>query len=88
MSNTPAYWNTAKKYLSKKDKVMSSLINKYKSPSEKILTTRKDVFFHSVKVSLDNKSVLQQQTQFFYDLKKNVKIKLMPKQLIIYHLFN
>ena len=45
MSNTPAYWNTAKKYLSKKDKVMSSLINKYKSPSEKILTTRKDVFF-------------------------------------------
>ena len=45
MSNTPTYWNTAKKYLSKKDKVMSSLINKYKSPSEKILTTRKDVFF-------------------------------------------
>ena len=88
MSNTPTYWNTAKKYLSKKDKVMSSLINKYKSPSEKILTTRKDVFFHFVKVSLDNKSVLQQQTQFFYDLKKNVKIKLMPKQLITYHLLN
>ena len=88
MSNTPTYWNTAKKYLSKKDKVMSSLINKYKSPSEKILTTRKDVFFHFVKVSLDNKSVLLQQTQFFYDLKKNVKIKLMPKQLIIYHLLN
>jgi DNA-3-methyladenine glycosylase II len=88
MSNTPTYWNTAKKYLSKKDKVMSSLINKYKSPSEKILTTRKDVFFHSVKVSLDNKSVLLQQTQFFCDLKKNVKIKLMPKQLITYHLLN
>ena len=45
MSNTPTYWNTAKKYLSKKDKVMSSLISKYKSPSEKILTTRKDIFF-------------------------------------------
>ena len=65
-----------------------SLINKYKSPSEKILTTRKNVFFHSAKVSLYNKSVLQQQTQFFYDLKKNVKIKLMPKQLITYHLLN
>lgn len=88
MSNTPAYWNTAKKYLSKKDKVMSFLINKYKSPSEKILTTRKDVFFHFVKVLLGNKSVLQQQTQFFYDLKKNVKIKLMPKQLITYLLLN
>ena len=34
MSNTPAYWNTAKKYLSKKDKVMSSLINKYKIINE------------------------------------------------------
>ena len=48
MSNTPEYWNAAKKYLSKKDKVMSSLINKYKSPSEKILTTRKDIFFFTL----------------------------------------
>ena len=45
MSKTPTYWNTAKKYLSKKDKVMSSLIKKYKSPSESVLTTRKDIFF-------------------------------------------
>ena len=34
MSKKPKYWNTAKKYLSNKDKVMSSLISKYKSPSE------------------------------------------------------
>ena len=45
MNSKPKYWNTAKKYLSAKDKVMSSLINKYKSPSEIILTSRKDVFF-------------------------------------------
>tara|TARA_B100001093_G_scaffold378373_1_gene363652 strand:- start:238 stop:444 length:207 start_codon:yes stop_codon:yes gene_type:complete len=45
MSNSPKYWNTAKKYLSKKDKIMSTLIKKYKSPSETILTSRKDVFF-------------------------------------------
>ena len=38
MSNKPKYWNKAKKYLSKKDKVMSSLIEKYKSPSETVLT--------------------------------------------------
>ena len=55
MSNTPKYWSTAKKYLSKKDKVMSSLINKYKSPSETVLTSRKDVFFHFVKALLGNK---------------------------------
>ena len=57
MSNKPSYWNTAKKYLSKKDKVMSSLIKKYKSPSEAVLTTRKDIFFHYVKVLLDNRLV-------------------------------
>jgi len=57
MSKTPKYWNTAKKYLSRKDKVMSSLIKKYKSPSEAVLTTRKDIFFHYAKVLLDNRLV-------------------------------
>ena len=45
MSKAPSYWVKAKKYLSKKDKVMSSLIKHYKSPSEKVLTSRKDIFF-------------------------------------------
>ncbi|MDA7547308.1 rhodanese-like domain-containing protein [Candidatus Pelagibacter sp.] len=36
----------------------------------------------------NNKSVLLQQTQFFYDLKKNVKIRLMLKQLTLCHLLN
>ena len=45
MSKKPNYWNKAKKYLSNKDKVMSSLIKRYRSPSETVLTTRKDVFF-------------------------------------------
>ena len=45
MSKTPKYWSKAKKYLSKKDKVMSILIKKYNYPSEKILTSRKDIFF-------------------------------------------
>ena len=38
-------------------------------------------FFHFVKVLLVNKLVLLQQIPFFYDLKKNVKIKLMPKMV-------
>ena len=45
MTKIPKYWNKAKKYLSRKDKIMSNLINKYKSPSETILTTRKDIFY-------------------------------------------
>ena len=42
MSKQPVYWNKAKKYLSKKDKIMGDLVNKY---SDAYLTSRKDVFF-------------------------------------------
>ena len=45
MTKVPKYWNKAKKYLSKKDKIMSKLIKSYKSPSETVLTSRKDIFF-------------------------------------------
>ena len=45
MNKIPKYWNTAKKYLSNKDKVMKLLINKYSVPSETILTTRKDIVY-------------------------------------------
>ena len=41
MSKTPLYWNKAKKYLSKKDKVMKKLIEKYSDVS---LTSRKNIF--------------------------------------------
>ena len=47
MSKTPSYWNKAKKYLSKKDRVMKILIEKYK---HKTLTSRKDIFSLFVKV--------------------------------------
>ena len=45
MSKEPKYWKKAKKYLSKKDKVISNLIRNYRSPSEVTLTSRKDIFF-------------------------------------------
>ena len=45
MTRVPKYWNKAKKYLSKKDKTMFRLIKNYQSPSETILTSRKDIFF-------------------------------------------
>ena len=31
MTKVPKYWNKAKKYLSKKDKIISKLIKNYKS---------------------------------------------------------
>ena len=45
MTKVPKYWNKAKKYLSKKDETLSKLIKKYKSPSETILTSKRDIFF-------------------------------------------
>ena len=42
MKKPPAYWNKAKKILSRKDKVMAKLISNYKDGS---LITRNDVFF-------------------------------------------
>ena len=42
MTKPPKYWNKAKKYLSKKDKIMKTLIYKYR---DKTLTTRKDIFY-------------------------------------------
>ena len=50
MTKIPKYWKRAKKYLSKKDKIMEKLILKYKGPSETVLTSRKDIFFHYAKV--------------------------------------
>ena len=47
MTKTPKYWNRAKSYLSKKDKIMKILIKRFK---DKTLTTRKDIFFLCVKV--------------------------------------
>ena len=44
MNKPPKYWNKAKKYLSKKDKVMKTLIKKYKH----LLNTnlhKKEIFF-------------------------------------------
>ena len=45
MTKVPKYWNKAKRYLSKKDKVMKKLIKNYQKPSEIILTSRKDIFY-------------------------------------------
>ena len=45
MSKTPSYWIKAKKYLSKKDKIIAKLIKDYRSPSETVLISRRDIFF-------------------------------------------
>jgi len=79
MSKTPRYWNTAKKYLSKKDKVMSSLIKKYKSPSEKVLTSRKDVFLSLCKSIIGQQISVAAANSVFLKFKKKCKNKINAK---------
>ena len=79
MSKTPKYWNTAKKYLSKKDKVMSSLIKRYKSPSEAVLTTRKDIFFSLCKSIIGQQISVSAANSVFLKFKKVCQNKINAK---------
>ena len=79
MSKSPTYWSTAKKYLSNKDKTMSSLIKKYKSPSEAVLTTRKDIFFSLCKSIIGQQISVAAANSVFLRFKKKCKNKINAK---------
>ena len=81
MSKKPKYWNTAKKYLSRKDKVMSSLINKYKSRSESVLTSRKDIFFSLCKSIIGQQISVAAANAVFLRFKKKCKNKINAKTI-------
>ena len=79
MTKTPRYWNTAKKYLSKKDKVLSKLIQNYKSPSETILTSRQDIFFSLCKSIIGQQISVAAANAIFFKFKKKCKGKINAK---------
>jgi len=81
MSKTPKYWNSAKRYLSKKDKVMSYLINKYKSPSETVLTSRKDVFYSLCKSIIGQQISVAAANSVFLKFKKKCNNKINAKTI-------
>ena len=76
MSKIPKYWNKAKKYLSKKDKVMADLIQKYKSPSETVLTSRKDIFFSLCKSIIGQQISVAAANSVFLKFKKKCNNKI------------
>ena len=79
MVNTPKYWNKAKKYLSKKDKIMLRLINHYKGPSETVLTSRKDIFFSLCKSIIGQQISIAAANSVFLKFKKKCNNKINPK---------
>ena len=81
MSKTPKYWNAAKKYLSKKDKIMHLLITKYKSPSETVLTSRKDVFYSLCKSIIGQQISVAAANSVFFRFKKICKNRINAKTI-------
>ena len=76
MTKVPKYWNKAKKYLSKKDKIMSRLIKNYQSPSETILTSRKDIFFSLCKSIIGQQISVAAANSVFLKFKKKCNNKI------------
>ena len=89
MTKIPKYWTRAKKYLSKKDKIMARLIKNYKSPSEIILTTRRDIFFslcksiigQQISVAAANAVFLKFKAKCKNKINANMVSKLTPLEL-------
>ena len=76
MSKPPSYWNTAKKILSKKDKVMARLILDYKDGA---LITRNDIFFSLCKSIIGQQISVAAANSVFLKFEKKCKGKISPK---------
>ena len=79
MTKVPKYWNKAKKFLSEKDKVMSRLIKNYESPSETILTSRRDIFFSLCKSIIGQQISVAAANSVFSKFKKKCNNKISAK---------
>ena len=79
MTKVPKYWDQAKKYLSKKDKIMSKLIKNYQSPSETILTSRRDIFFSLCKSIIGQQISVAAADSVFLKFKFKCKNKINAK---------
>ncbi len=81
MTKIPKYWNKAKRYLSKKDKKMSKLIDNYRSPSEKILTSRKNIFFSLCKSIIGQQISVAAANSVFLKFKKKCNNRINAKNV-------
>ena len=79
MTKIPKYWSKAKKYLSKKDKTLYKLIKSYESPSETILTSRRDIFFSLCKSIIGQQISVAAANSVFLKFKKKCKNKINAK---------
>ena len=76
MKKSPIYWNEAKIYLSKKDKVIKYLIKNYKDGH---LITRNDVFFSLCKSIIGQQISVAAANSVFLRFKKKCKNKITAR---------
>ena len=81
MTKVPKYWIKAKTYLSKKDKIMSRLIKNYQSPSETILTSRRDIFYSLCKSIIGQQISVVAANSVFLKFKKKCNNKINTKMV-------
>ncbi len=81
MTKVPKYWNDAKRYLSKKDRIISKLIKNYKSPSEIILSSRRDIFFSLCKSIIGQQISVAAANSVFLKFKKKCKNRINAKRV-------
>jgi len=81
MTKVPKYWNKAKKYLSKKDKTIARLIKNYRSPSETILTSRRDIFYSLCKSIIGQQISVAAANSVFLKFKKKCNNKINAKKV-------
>ncbi len=75
MTKKPHYWNKAIKVLSKKDKIMKGLIQKYQ---DKTLTTRKDLFYSLCKSIIGQQISVAAANSVFKKFSKACNGKIKP----------
>ncbi len=78
MSKKPKYWNSALRYLSKKDSVMKKLITQYK---DKTLTTRKDIFYSLCKSIIGQQISVKAANSVFKKFEKACNGKINSKKI-------
>ena len=79
MTKIPKYWSKAKIYLSKKDRTMSKLIKRYQSPSETILTSRRNIFFSLCKSIIGQQISVAAANSVYLKFQKKCNNRINPQ---------
>ena len=79
MKKPPAYWNSAKKKLSKRDPVLKKVIKKF---NKGFLTTRKDPFFSLCRTIVGQQISTKAADSIWLKFEKKCKKKIIPKNIL------